>query len=157
MTMKKKTKLTTQQKQYAENRAFGMSEERSAIAAGYAEKINEREAVQEEIARIRRITAANTGVTKEQVVQMFMDAADFAKILGDPAGLVAAAREIGKMLGYYAPEVKKTLIGVDKSTLKKALQEMSDDELHRIATAKVIDGESTRILDLPQVPTVQKE
>ena len=91
--------------------------------------------------------AANTGVTKEEVVGMLVDAGQMARLVGDPTGLVAAARELGKMLGFYAPEVKKTLHGLDKGTLKKALEELSDEELHKLAHAKVIDGESVRVLD----------
>jgi hypothetical protein len=112
------------------------------------EKIETRSVpVQEELARIRANTVKNTGVTKEEVVELLKAAAEMAKVQGDPAGLVAAARELGKMLGFYAPEVKKTLKGIDKNDLKRLLKEMPEDELLKLANATVIDGTATRVPD----------
>lgn len=99
-----------------------------------------------EIARVRAEVASNGDLTRADIVQMFLDAGSMAKLTGEASSLVAAARELGKLLGFYAPEVKKTLVGVDEATLKKVLNEMDDDELHRLANARVIDGESVRLL-----------
>lgn len=127
--------------------------------AGYSEDKNEgvvenSATVQEEIARIKAEVASNVKITKEEVVEMFMVAAGMAKVIGDVQGLVAAAREVGKMLGYYAPEVKKTLVGLDKATIKQVIEQMDDEELARYANAKVIDGQSKRI-EHKNVPGVQ--
>lgn len=147
-------KLTAQQRIYVKQRARGLSREQSAIMAGYTyskedvEKIETRsETVQTELARIRADTAKNTGVTKEDVVELLKAAAEMAKLQGDPTGLVSAARELGKMLGYYAPEVKKTLRGIDQNDLKRLLQSMPEDELLKLANATVIDGTATRVPD----------
>lgn len=114
--------------------------------------------VQAELAKIRKTVIENTGVTREEIVQLFLEAANFARILGDPMGLIAAGRELGKMLGHYAPEVKKTLHGIDKNELRKALKDMNDDELYKIAHSQVIDGEYTRTTEqkiLPGMPAVE--
>lgn len=155
--MPKKSKLTGQQKTYVENVAKGVSQSRSAILAGYApggadvnvSRIEASPTVQQELARIRAETAKNSGVTKEDVVQMLMDAAQMAKMMADPQGLVAAARELGKMLGFYAPEVKKVTHGLDKNSLKQVLSEMTDDELQRVANARAIEGIATEVKALP--------
>jgi hypothetical protein len=138
---------TAKQKKYVEARAKGLSREQSAITAGYTaaedpntSRIEAAPTVQAELARIRAETAKNTGVSKEDVVQMLMDAAQMARVMADPTGLVGAARELGKMLGFYAPEVKKTLHGVDKDSLRKALNEMGDEELMRLANATTVEG-----------------
>lgn len=141
--------LTEKQKGYAENIGKGIAKQRSAIMAGASiNTVPDFEAspiVQAEITRIRKEAVANTGITKEEVVAMFMEAANFARILGDSMGLIAAAREIGKMLGHYAPEVKKTLHDVDAASLRKALKDMNDEDLYKLANAKVIDGTATRV------------
>jgi hypothetical protein len=84
---------------------------------------------------------ASSGVTKEDIVQMLQDAALLAKVRGESMGLVAAARELGKMLGFYAPEVKKVMHGMDKTQIKEALSQMSDEELYKLAHARTLEGE----------------
>jgi hypothetical protein len=148
-----KKKLTPKQEKYVEARLKGNGRNASAILAegnrNHATQLENSPTVQEELAKVRAAMAINSGVTKETVLEMLKSAADLAHLQGDATGLVAAARELGKMLGFYAPEVKKTLIGVDQMSLKKALQDMGEEELLRIAYAqtKTIEGESVRIED----------
>lgn len=147
----KKRKLPENQAVFVEARAKGINRNQSAIIAyGTMDNASRTEglpAVQDELRRIRAETASNVKITKEEVVQMLVDAAGMAKLIGDPTGLVAAAREIGKMLGFYAPEAKKLMLGVDQATLKKALQEMNDEELYKLAHARTIDGTAERVDD----------
>ena len=148
--------LSKKQKGYVDNVVKGISKDRSAIMAGATtdavKYFDVSPLVKAELARVRKEAIENTGVTKEEVVNMFMEAANFARILGDPMGLIAAARELGKMLGHYAPEVKKTLHGVDAATLRKALKDMNDDELYKLAHARTIEGEVVRGLRGDEAP-----
>lgn len=142
-------KVTKKQAAYAEQRARGLTRDQSALMAGYSNtehgtEIEKSDGVKQELARIRAETAANCGITKEDVVKMLVDAAAAARLMSDPSGLVAAARELGKMLGFYAPE-KPQKSSINKDELKKALEEMGDEELLRIANARVIDGEARRV------------
>jgi len=140
-------KLTKKQAKYVQHRARGLSREQSAIMAGYsenggdpvAERIEKSETVSQELARVRAETASNVGITKEMVIEMLREAADLAKLQADPTGIVQAAREMGKMLGFYAPEVKKITRDMNKQDLQKLLTELTEDELLRLANAKVID------------------
>ena len=104
-----------------------------------AERIEKSETVSQELARVRAETASNVGITKEMVIEMLREAADLAKLQADPTGIVQAAREMGKMLGFYAPEVKKITRDMNKQDLQKLLTELTEDELLRLANAKVID------------------
>lgn len=154
-------KLTEKAKGYVENVSRGINKERSAIMAGASinsiPRFEENQLVQAELAKIRKAVVENTGITREQIATMFMEAAEFARLLGDPMSLIAAARELGKMLGHYAPEVKKNIHGIDKNELRKALKDMNDEDLYRLANAKVIDGESHRVPDedVPGVPAIE--
>jgi phage terminase small subunit len=135
------------QKKYVENRARGLEREASAILAGYpagqdaGKQVEKQPSVAEELARVRAAMVASSGVTKEDIVQMLQDAALLAKVRGESMGLVAAARELGKMLGFYAPEVKKVMHGMDKTQIKEALSQMSDEELYKLAHARTLEGE----------------
>lgn len=162
--------MRARQRKYVENRARGMTRERSAILAGYpagqeaGKQVESMPTVQEELAKIRAEMASAAGVSREDIVAMLMDAAALAKLQADPASIVQAARELGKMLGFYAPEVKKTLHGIDKNDLKKALRDMRDEDLIRIAyqgELPPIEGESKRVeepnANPAAVPEVPKE
>ena len=80
---------------------------------------------------------------------MLKDAADLARLQADPTGIVQAAREMGKMLGFYAPEVKKITRDMNKQDLQKLLSELTEDELLKLANAKVIDVTPGRDEDTP--------
>jgi phage terminase small subunit len=142
--------LSGRQAKYVKNRARGLPREQSAIIAGYSQaegnhlKVEDSPNVQQELAKIRSETAANIGITKDDVAQMLYSAYTMAVATGDAQAIVAAARELGKLLGHYAPTVNKTLIGYDKEGFKKALSEMSDEELYKLAHARTIDGEAKR-------------
>lgn len=143
-----KKKITKQQAKYVEERAKGKTKQASALLAGYVVDPNldvhveDYPTVKEQLAKVRKELAENAQITKEEVVEMLMDAARMAKVLGDPTGMVAAARELGKMLGFYAPEVKKVTHGLDKNSLRAVLDEMTDEDLIRIANSRAIEGES---------------
>lgn len=143
--------MSPKQKKYARNRAKGMTRKQSAITAGLApsQTLEELPTVQHELAKIRATMAADANITREDVVAMLIDAAGMAKLMSDPTAMIAAAREIGKILGHYAPEIKKIVKGMDQGDVKKALENMSDDELFKLAYArtKVIDGEFRTVDD----------
>lgn len=86
---------------------------------------------------------ATIKMTREQVMQGLMDAADMARLAGEPMAMVSAWKEIGRMCGYYAPDVTKKIleIGVSESA-KKALALLPDDDLYRFAHAKIVKGET---------------
>lgn len=146
---------------YVQNRAKGMTRKQSAINAGIADTAGnyQDKAVQYELARVRAEMAADANITREDVVAMLVDAADMARMMSDPTAMIAAAREIGKILGHYAPEIKKIVRGMDQGEVKKAIEGMSDEELLKLANArvKVIDGESTRIKSVPALPSVRAD
>lgn len=148
----KKKKLSPIQAKYVEAQAKGHTKKQSALLAGYAPEADghtvagDSKTVQEALAKVRKELAEDSNITKEDVVGMLMDAADMARVMADPTGMVAAARELGKMLGFYAPEVKKVTHGLDKASLRAVLEEMTDEDLIRIANARAIEGQSTRVL-----------
>ena len=144
--------LSAQQAMYVKNRARGLPRQQSAVMAGYAdvdkagEQVEKSPDVQAELAKIRAETAANLDITKEDVARMLKDAFDMAVTMADPQAMVRAAAELGKMLGHYAPEVKKHLHGLDQES-KDALQRLSDADLLRLSRGRVIDSTATEVKD----------
>ena len=69
---------------------------------------------------------------KEDVIAELIIAKDLAKERLDPISMIRAWCEIGKIMGFYAPEIvmAKNLAG--NEALKTKLESMSDDELMKL-------------------------
>lgn len=148
-------KLDPKREQYAQLRAKGLGKQAAAVSAGYADhsgagaQAEESVEVAERIRELQTEAATNAGVTKEMVAEGLKAAAAIAQTQGDATGMVAAWKELGRMLGYYAPEVKKIQKSINQKDLRKALEDMSDEELLRLSRGRVIDGQFTRVSEQP--------
>ncbi len=58
--------------------------------------------------------------------------------------MVRAWSELGKMLGFYAPEVKKVIHGLSEES-RDAIRRLDDAELHKLAKGRIIDSTAVRI------------
>ncbi len=154
--------LDDRSRKYAQNRARGVGRAQSALLAGYsgdkdnAARLEERPEVAEMIAELQKETAENEKITKEMVAAGLKKAADIAQTMADPSAMVAAWRELGKMLGFYAPEVKKVEKGINKADLKAALADMSDEELMLLQNGRVVDGQVTG-REVARLPDMSKK
>lgn len=83
--------------------------------------------------------AVMLGLTRDQVLQGMMDAVDQAKTMADPVAQIAGWREIAKICGFYAPEVKKIELTGGAKRVVDRMQQLSDKELFEIANATDID------------------
>lgn len=66
-------------------------------------------------------------MSRQKVMDMLQDAFDMAKLMADPQAMVAAAREIGKMCGYYAPTTKT--IKIEGNMVLDKMNRLTDAEL----------------------------
>lgn len=128
-------------------RASGLNAKDSMAAAGMkpndgtANALEKLPRVKELLKAEQRKNAYMLGLTREQVLQGMMDAIDQAKLLSDPLTQIAGWREVAKICGFYAPEVKKVeLSGSGKQVIDR-LRSLSDEELLQIAEGDVIDAE----------------
>lgn len=130
--------LTDKQRAYALARGRGESVPNAMAAAGYNEQPsygyrmehmpNIRALIQQEQA----LYAESAQITRKKVVDMHLEAYEMARTMAEPATMVAAAREVGKICGLYEP--KKVEISVD-GTISHELRRMeglTDAELIEI-------------------------
>ena len=75
-----------------------------------------------------------SGLSRKKVMDMLVEAYDMAKLAGEPASMVAAARECGKMLGYYEPVRHKIDVNVSGNVVVERLNRMTDAELLELIT-----------------------
>jgi hypothetical protein len=71
-------------------------------------------------------------LTQDELLKRLMKAHDLAVRLKDPGGAVAVIREMAKILGYYAPEVRKVSVEVNGRVQHDVIQQLPDSELLRI-------------------------
>jgi len=89
--------------------------------------------------------------TRKMVLEGFLDAIEQAKLMSDPAVQIAGWREVGKMCGYYAPEIKEVNINHGVKRVIGQLEVMSDDELMKLIEkdSEIIEAEAIQVLDGP--------
>lgn len=80
-------------------------------------------------------------MTKKRVMDMLLEAYDMAKMTSEPATMVAAAREVGKLCGFYEPVRVKLDVNVTGGAIDR-LNRLSDEELLKLIEA----GDSDPIL-----------
>jgi hypothetical protein len=140
------TELTEKQAAYVELRATG-ADMQNAVKTAYGPGMNTTDA--KDLEKIPKITQALVneraknaymlGLTRDKVLQGFIDAIDQAKLLADPVAQIAGWREVAKVCGFYAPEVKKVeLTGTAKRVIDR-MQQLTDQELLEIAAADDIE------------------
>ena len=134
--------LNERQAAYVEATLGGKDPVDAARAAGYAHPIANKEAplrseaVRTAIAAGREELSSLTQLTRADVIDGIMEAINLARMNADPATMVKGWTEVGKMLGHYAPEVKKVEVDVTTGNFTAKLRALTDDEL-----LKIIEGE----------------
>ena len=73
--------------------------------------------------------AARLSIQREDVLNGLLQAAEMAKLQCDPAGMVAAWKQVGHLMGYYSPARIKVDMSVQGQTVVNQLERLSDAEL----------------------------
>lgn len=115
----------------------------SAIAAGFSVKgasvagtrMLRNASVQEALQARQSADATRLSIKREDVVAGLLEAVDQARVQSNPMAMVAGLRELGKMMGFYAPELKKVDLNVQGKVDMDRLNQLTDAELLQIIEA----------------------
>lgn len=150
----KKSVLTESQEAFVEGVLDGKSRGQAALDAGYSSPtasstIAKSEAVQKALSERREELSSATQITRVGVLNGILDAIEMARLMADPTAMLTGYRDISKMMGYNAPEVKKVEISDTSDRLHRRMQALSDEDLLKIingeADMDVIEGEARRV------------
>lgn len=150
---KKSAVLSEQQAVYVEARATGLTKKDSLSVAGYsatpsiATELEKQPSVKQMLSAEYRKNAFMLGLTRDDVLEGMVYAIDQAKVLGDPMSQISGWREVAKICGYYAPEVKRIELGVKAQAYMQRLEQLGDDELLKLAEGDIIDGDFEEVPD----------
>jgi len=156
--------LADKQLQFVRYWAQGETPRTACIMAGYSEssagmgwKLSHDPAILKLYHIEKKLYEEAQGHTKVRVMGMLQEAYDHAKLISEPATMVAAARELGKMAGHYEPDVKIN-INVGGGKLMDRLNSLTDAQLLDIMEKedalpgvfeRVIEG-SSKLLEAPK-------
>ena len=91
--------------------------------------------VQEALQAQQSADAARLCLRREDVLAALLEAVDQARVQSNPMAMIAGLREIGKMLGFYAPETKRVEVSAAGQSDLSRMNQMSDAELLAIIGA----------------------
>jgi len=128
--------LTEKQRLFAENYARGDSIPNAMARAGYSTaqySLGYRMVKMPNVLRVideeRHLFEEANEMSRKKVMEMLMESYDMAKLAGEPASMVSAAREIGRMCGYYEPKKVDVNVNVQSAVAMGRLSTLSDADL----------------------------
>lgn len=74
---------------------------------------------------------------RKQVMDGFKEAIEMARLMAEPANMIAGWREIGKMCGYYAPVEARVKVDVSGNIVLDKMNSLTDAELLKIISQGV--------------------
>ena len=145
-------KINERQSKFAEEYQRCGNASEAARRAGYgaagsrvtAHRLLTNANVRAALAARQRIAASEAWLTRQDAISGLQEAIAVALQQGNSAAMIAGWREIGRMLGFYEPEVHKVELGADGTRLQAKFTSMSDGELLALATGQSV---LTEVLD----------
>ena len=129
--------LTDKQKAFVQSWAKGNSIPRACLDADFADT-----GIGYRLARMPNVLALKAQLSskyeeeaqmdRKQVMEGFKEAIEMARLMAEPANMIAGWREIGKMCGYYAPVETRVKVDVSGNILLDKMNSLSDAELLKI-------------------------
>ena len=107
--------------------------EYSGLAPGTISQLLAKPEIKEYVARIQRQEEKKFKITREQVLEGFMEAIRDAKLLSEPATQIRGWEQIAKMEGFYAPERREVDLPEDTKEMIRSLQDLDTATLAKIA------------------------
>jgi hypothetical protein len=81
-------------------------------------------------------------ISKEDVIAGFKEGIDMARMIAEPKTMVAGWKEIGELLGYYAPQKVDVNLNTSIEVLQKTIRTIPTEELvKRLGAESVIDAD----------------
>lgn len=137
MGMRTNAFLTPRQARFVDEYLLDANGTQAAIRAGYgaagarvaAHRLLTNVAISSAIGARQRADGERLGVQRQDVLKGLLEAVYMSRAQGNPAGMVAGLREIGKLMGLYAPERVKVAVDGGETAELLRLEAMSDGEL----------------------------
>ena len=109
----------------------------AAIRAGYgvagagvaALRLLRNDYVQNALQTRQRADASRLSLAREDVLAGLLEAVAQAREHKNPMGMISGLREVGRLMGFYAPQVKRVELRDDRLVQQGRMEAMTDAEL----------------------------
>lgn len=136
--------LTVRQQRFVDAYVLSGNASDAAREAGYSEgsakvtasRLLTKPNVSSALAARQAEYAAKLEVTKDDVVRGILSAIDMARKQDNPAVMIQGCCALGKMLGFFSPEVSRIEMGANSSALKARMAALSDADLLAMARGR---------------------
>jgi hypothetical protein len=112
--------------------------------------------VQAALAVEREKNAKLAELKRQDVIDGLKEAVALAKLVSDPHALIKAWAELGKLCGFYAPEIKKLDISVTSRRVITQMEGLSERELLELANEELSGNFAEHFRRLP-APVIEGE
>lgn len=149
--------LTTQQRAFVKFWAEGDSIANAMHRAGYNDQpsYGYRMAKMPNILALyheeKRLYEEACQMTRKKVMDMLLESYEMAKLMSEPATMVSAAREVGKMCGYYEPTKTQVNVTLNGQVNVAQLGRLSDEELLKIIEQGAMNDPQSALGHTPQL------
>ncbi|HNC91355.1 MAG TPA: hypothetical protein PL000_20690 [Anaerolineales bacterium] len=146
--------LTSMQADFVDATLAGKSPYEASKAAGYADPFTNQnqpfksQAVQLALRTARDELSSAAQITRADIIDGFMEAINVARLAADPTAMIKGWSETAKVLGLYAPEVKRIEMNMNAQRLQSKFESMTDEDLIEIIQGRAklaIEGEAERV------------
>lgn len=139
--------LTQKMKEFVRQWAAGESILSASVRAGYTDGGTYAYRLAKDPAILKLYHAEKlryeeaSSMTRKRVMDGLLEGIEMAKLMAEPASMIAGWREVGKMCGYYEPRKAKIEINVSGNVTVKQLESLPDHELLKLVRGEVEDVE----------------
>lgn len=139
--------LTAKQSWFVNEYMVDMNGAAAALRCGYSKKTSRAIAyelltkpnIQAALQARQAVMSKVLKINRQGIIKGLLEAADMGRDQQNPGAMVGALREISKLLGFYAPEVKKVELTAPQNGTYRNLVSWTDAELlDAIAAGKAV-------------------
>lgn len=135
--------LTNKQRRWIDEYLIDFNGAAAAVRTGYSAKCARSIAsenlskpdIQAVLRERQGVLASRLQIRQVDVVKAFIEAGELAKAQCNAAGMVAAWRQVGLILGLYEPETKKVELSAAQSDVERRISALTDQQLFELVAA----------------------
>jgi hypothetical protein len=91
---------------------------------------------------LKKEMQARLKISKEDLVNIGMDAIDMARMMSDPETMIKGVAQVSKMMGFDAPQQVNVNHSASVEVLRDHVRNMTDEEIAReLGSDTIIDGD----------------
>ena len=132
--------LTSKQLRWIDEYLIDFNGAAAAVRAGYSPKSARSIAhenltkpdIQTVLQARQAVTAKELQITRQGVIRGLLDAVEMGRLQQNPAAMVCSLREVAKILGFFAPEVKRVELASVENPAHTKFNAMTDAQLFAV-------------------------